>query len=151
LFCFSPASNSGSHDLIDEYWNSKGGKPGKGKPGRQSKSSQPPASSSTRKRRGGSSVEALSDAETGVTTSKRAKRNHSATASAADLAGESAEDGLDATHKDSMAAYADLKDWEDKVKDIVTIERTRNNRLVVYMVMYVAGWCRVTVTCAAVC
>jgi hypothetical protein len=136
LFLFFPTSTSGSHDLIDEYWNSKGGKPGKGKPGRQSKSSQPPASSSIRKRRGGSSVEALSDAEAGVTTSKRAKRDHSATpAATADLAGEGAEDGLDATHKDSMAAYADLADWEDKVKDIVTIERTRNNRLVVYMVM----------------
>jgi len=126
-------SDFGSHDLIDEYWSSKGGKPGKIKPGRPSKASQTPVTSSTRKRRGVSSIEALSDVEPDKATSKRAKRNHSAAAT--DQQAEGIEEGLDATYTDSMAPYADLANWEDKVKEIVTIERARNTRLVVYMIM----------------
>lgn len=38
-------------------------------------------------------------------------------------------------HKDSMAAYKDLPSWEEHVDRISTVERSANNRLVVYLVM----------------
>ena len=39
------------------------------------------------------------------------------------------------THVDSIDKYANVKNWEDLVAEVNTIERGPNNKLLVYMTM----------------
>lgn len=42
------------------------------------------------------------------------------------------------THVDSIEKYQDVKDWEDLVKQVDTVERSSDNKLIVYVTMYVS-------------
>lgn len=134
--------------MIDEYWKSKGGRPSRGRKsiGGTATASQANGSSS-RKRNASESV-----APETSTRSKRGRRNGSAAASSAsvdadaDAVNENLENDVDdqdhsmgryaKEHIDSVSPYANLKNWEDQVKKVVTVERSSaDEKLIVYLLM----------------
>ncbi|KAJ9116387.1 hypothetical protein QFC22_004828 [Naganishia vaughanmartiniae] len=127
----------GSTDIINDYWNKKGGRPAPNSASKSKRKSTSGTNSkrqvshtpSTKKRRLSSSPSATGTKEKNGTTGgdKMTIEDHDepTLGNVADI------------HKDSMANYKDLSSWEDHVDRISTVERSANNRLVVYLVMSV--------------
>jgi hypothetical protein len=94
------------------------------KRGRQSTSSQPAARASKNPRNS-------------TTTAIRGTSSRNGKQSAEPEDDEDEDLGPDfvKTHVDSIEKYADVKDWEKLVKEIDTIERGSDNKLLVFMTM----------------
>jgi hypothetical protein len=124
---------SGSTDIIDDYWNKKGGRPAPSSASKSKRKSTAGTNSkrqvshtpSTKKRRFSESPSAAGTKEKNGAGEKMTVEDHDE-----QTLGDVAND-----HKDSMAAYKDLPSWEEHVDRISTVERSANNRLVVYLVM----------------
>jgi hypothetical protein len=122
------ASSSGSTEIIDEYWNKKGGRPA---PPSATKSKKKTAASQTSKRKSTSQTpqskkHQLTGGGSPSRNGGKPPANETEEPMLADMADQ---------HKDSIAKYKDLASWEEHVERISTVERGANNRLVVYMVM----------------
>lgn len=113
-----------SKNLVSAYWaKTPKTELGVKKRGRPSTSSQ-------------SAARAAKAPRQSTTSTTGAARNEKQSAEPED---EDEDDGMGAdfvkTHVDSIDKYADVKDWEKVVKEIDTIERGSDNKLLVFMTM----------------
>jgi chromobox protein 1 len=115
-----------ANNLVSDYW-AKNPKPEMGvkKRGRESTSSQQPAPRAAKAPRQSASA----------TTSRSSGMNGKQSGQPDDESEEDVGDDFVKTHVDSVDKYADVKDWENLIMEVDTIERGSENQLLVYMTM----------------